>query len=445
MVDMDVSMDTRAFPGATHLSGAAVPRHWYNPIAALSLAVPPPLDVASDRLVTHEDFAWLWPSECLKIELRLGSYGKDATVPVPEAVHEFYRRYRATPLVRAHGLERYLRTTAEIYYKREDQNPGGSHKFNTALAQACYAAKERVSTLVTDTGAGQWGTALALACRQFGLNCVVFMVRKSFDEKPYRRHLMELLGARVISSPSTETDVGNKVLAEDARSTGSLGIGMSEAIEFVRNHGESRLALGCMSYYACMHQTVIGIETAEQLRRIDRKPDVLIGCVGGGSNFVGFISPFIEARLRGAQIDLIAVEPEDVPCLSRGVYRYDFADFNGQTPRIAMYTLGHRFQPPPVHAGGLRYHGKTPTLSYLVKEKIVMPRAYSQRSVFEAGRLFLACEGVLPAPESSHAVLAAIDEAERATAEHCRRVIVFCLSGHGYLDLAGYKDVLGLP
>jgi tryptophan synthase beta chain len=437
-------MDTHACSDLVPLSAVGVPRHWYNPIAALSLAVPPALAAGSDRLITHDDFAWLWPSECMNIELRIGAYGREAVIPVPEAVHEFYRRYRATPLVRARGLERHLRTPAEIYYKREDQNPGGSHKFNTALAQAYYAHQQGVPTLVTDTGAGQWGTALALACRQFGMNCTVFMVRKSFEEKPYRRHLMELLGARVISSPSTETEVGRSVLAEDSQSTGSLGIGMSEAIEFVREHSESRLALGCMSYYACMHQTVIGLETAEQLRLIDRKPDVMIGCVGGGSNFVGFISPFLGAKLAGASIDFLAVEPDDVPCLTSGEYRYDFADFNEQTPRVPMYTLGHRFQPPAVHSGGLRYHGKTPTLSFLVKSKIVTPRAYSQRSVFEAGRLFLECEGVLPAPESAHAVLAAVKEATRATAEGCRRIIVFCLSGHGYLDLAGYKDVLGL-
>jgi tryptophan synthase beta chain len=437
-------METAALSDPIPSSQVAVPTHWYNPIAALSLAVPPALTATSDRPVTYEDFAWLWPSECMKIELRLGAYGTDATVPVPDAVGERYRRYRTTPLIRARGLERFLRSTAEIYYKREDQNPGGSHKFNTALAQAYYAHQQGVPTLVTDTGAGQWGTALALACRQFGLNCVVFMVRKSFDEKPYRRHLMELLGARVISSPSDTTAVGRSVLADDARATGSLGIGMSEAIEFVREHPECRLALGCMSYYACLHQTVIGLETAEQLRRLDRSPDVMIGCVGGGSNFVGFIAPFIEARLRGAALDLIAVEPEDVPCLTSGEYRYDFADFDEQTPRLPMYTLGHRFQPPPVHSGGLRYHGKTPTLSYLVKHKIVTPRAYSQRAVFEAGQLFLEHEGVLPAPESAHAVLAALDEARSATTEGRRRVIVFCLSGHGYFDLAGYKDVLGL-
>lgn len=437
-------MNTQATSDRLPLSEVTVPTHWYNPIAALSLPIPPALAAGSDRPITHEDFAWLWPSECLNIELRLGAYGKAATIPVPEAVHKFYRRYRATPLIRARGLEHHLQTPAEIYYKREDQNPGGSHKFNTAIAQAYYAHQQGVTTLVTDTGAGQWGTALALACRQFGLNCVVFMVRKSFDEKPYRRHLMELLGARVISSPSSQTEVGRAVLADDSEATGSLGIGMSEAIEFVREDPDSRLALGCMSYYACMHQTVIGLETAEQLRTMDRRPDVMIGCVGGGSNFVGFISPFIADRLRGTSIDFIAVEPEDVPCLTSGEYRYDFADFNEQTPRIPMYTLGHRFQPPAVHSGGLRYHGKTPTLSYLVKSKIVTPYAYSQRSVFKAGRLFLECEGVLPAPESAHAVLAAVKEATRAKVEGARRIIVFCLSGHGYLDLAGYKDVLGL-
>jgi len=432
---------------ATNISAAPserveVPTRWINAALDVPFELQPPLAPTEDRPVVVEDFEWLWPRECLEIELRQGVYGEEREIPIPPDVLDGYKSYRPTPLFRARRLERALNTPAELWFKREDQNPGGSHKLNTALAQAKYAADQGIRTLVTDTGAGQWGTALAFACQRFGLDCVVFMVRKSFDEKPYRRYLMEMLGATVHSSPSELTEVGRRVRKEDPDSTGSLGMGMSEAIELVRTTEDHRLALGCMSYYAVMHQTVIGVETAQQIALAGRQPDVLIGCVGGGSNLMGFAGPYIASLAKTGKPRIVAAEPASVPCLTSGDFRYDWADYNRTTPRIAMYSLGSDFQPPPIHSGGLRYHGKTPLLSALVHEGFIEARPLDQRAVFEAGQLFFRTEGILPAPESAHAVLAAIDEARAAAEAEEERVIVSCLSGHGYLDLAGYADVL---
>jgi tryptophan synthase beta chain len=420
------------------LSEDEVPQRWYNLVVDLPYDIDPPLHSTEDRPALTEDYDWLWPTECLKIEFLQGRYATDPWIEVPDPVLRTYRRYRPSTLVRAKGLEEYLDTPHQIFYKREDLNPGGSHKFNTALAQAYYAAQDGVETLVTDTGAGQWGTALALACAAFGIKLKVFMVRKSFDEKPYRRNLMRMLGAEVVSSPSRTTRTGRGVLDKDADSPGSLGIGMAEAIELVRHEPSHRLALGCMSYYAAMHQTVIGLETQAQLAQAGVGADVLVGCVGGGSNFTGFVAPFVTGDDRPL---CIAAEPASVPTLTTGEFRYDWADYERQTPRIPMYTLGSDFVPPPIHSGGLRYHGKTPILSSLVKHGLITPRSFEQQEVFEAGRLFLRTEGVLPAPESSHAILAAIDEAKQGGKP---RTIVICLSGHGYLDLQGYADVLDL-
>jgi tryptophan synthase beta chain len=434
-------VDAGREPHKFFLSEDELPNRWYNLAVDLPYEMEPHLHPQESRPAETHDFDWLWPTECLRIELLQGRYRTDSWIDVPEPVLERYARYRPSVLVRARGLERHLDTPHRIFYKREDLNPGGSHKFNTALAQAYYAAQDGVRTLVTDTGAGQWGTALALACAAFGLELKVFMVRKSYEEKPYRRNMMRLLGAEVISSPSTLTATGRKVLAEDAESPGSLGIGMAEAIELVRDEPSHRLALGCMSYYAALHQTVIGLETRAQLEKADVSPDVLVGCVGGGSNFTGFVAPFVT----GPKPPLcVAAEPAAVPTLTQGEFRYDWADFGRQTPRIPMYTLGSDFVPPPIHSGGLRYHGKTPILSSLVKHGLITPRAYEQDEVFAAGRLFLRTEGVLPAPESSHAVLAAIKEATDASQGTRPRDIVVCLSGHGYLDLQGYSDVLSL-
>jgi len=424
--------------GETH-----VPSQWYNLAADVPYDFPKPLHPTLDRFVEISDFDWLYPTECLKIELGEGDYGTSPWIDVPDRVLEEYRKYRPTPLFRAHGLEKYLDTPAEIYIKREDLNPGGSHKLNTALPQAYYGFKDDCTTLVTDTGAGQWGSALSMACDVFGLKTVVFMIRKSYQEKPYRRYLMRLLDAEVISSPSDRTETGRSFL-HDPDNTGSLGIGMSEAIELVKTSESHRLALGCMSYYAVLHQTVIGLETKEQLEALDRAPDTMIGCVGGGSNFTGFIGPFVRDKLDGKPIDFIAVEPEAIPCLTAGTYRYDWADYTGLTPRVKMYTLGNKFVPPAIHSGGLRYHGKTPLLSSLVHHGVVRAASYPQEEIFKAGPLFLKTERILPAPESSHAIFAAIQEAKTAKEEGRKKVIVVCLSGHGYLDLQGYASVFGL-
>jgi tryptophan synthase beta chain len=423
------------------LDESVLPRSWYNIAVDLPYKIEPHLHPTEDRPAVEADFDWLWPTECLRIELLKGRYATDSQIEIPQPIFDAYARYRPSPLVRASGLEQYLDTPHRIFYKREDLNPGGSHKFNTALVQAYYAAQDGVETLVTDTGAGQWGTALALACATFGLKLKVFMVRKSFDEKPYRRNLMRMLGAEVISSPSTATEVGRDVLADDPTSPGSLGIGMAEAIELVRADPTHRLALGCMSYYAALHQTVIGLETKRQLEIVGLEPDVLVGCVGGGSNFTGFVAPFVTESQRPL---CVAAEPAAVPTLTKGEFRYDWADSNGQTPRIPMYTLGNDFVPPPIHSGGLRYHGKTPILSSLVQHGLITARAFDQQEVFTAGQTFLRTEGVLPAPESAHAILAAIDEVRNTPAGTAPRTIVICLSGHGYLDLQGYADVLDL-
>lgn len=429
------------------LSESQLPQSWYNIVADLPFDLPKPLHPVEDRAVEIEDFDWLWPRECLRIELQKEEYGTDAWIDIPKFISDVYRRYRPSPLVRARSLETYLGTSAEIYFKREDLNPAGSHKFNTALVQAYYATQEEdsnIHSMVTDTGAGQWGAALAMACETLGLACNVFMIRKSYDEKPYRRYMMRMAGAEVYSSPSELTATGRQVLKDDPDNSGSLGIGMSEAIEFVREDPSRRLALGCMSYYAVLHQSIIGLETKLQLEQIDRSPDLMVGCVGGGSNFTGFIAPFVRDKIEGSPIEFRAIEPESIPTLSEGEYRYDWADFSELTPRILMYTLGHRFVPPPVHSGGLRYHGKTPVLSALVKHGVVGTKTYSQKDVFDAGRVFLKTEGVLAAPESAHAVLGAIDVARAESGTRRRQVIVLCLSGHGYLDLKGFSDVLDL-
>ncbi|ODS23393.1 TrpB-like pyridoxal-phosphate dependent enzyme [Candidatus Endobugula sertula] len=427
-----------------YLSEKDVPTHWFNLIPELPFEIPKPIHNQTELEVKSSDFDWMYAAECLKIELQEGRYGTDSRIEIPQPIYKEHVKYRSTPLVRAHGLERHLDFSGEIYYKREDLNPGGSHKYNTALAQAYYGHIEGTDTLVTDTGAGQWGAALSLAGKHFDMKTIVFMIKKSFDEKPYRRYLMKLLDAEVISSPSTKTTVGQEVLKTNPDNTGSLGIGMSEAIELVRNNNTYKLALGCMSYFAVLHQTVIGLELKRQLEMWDVVPDSLIGCIGGGSNFMGFTAPFVKDKLDGQPIDLIAAESKNVPCMTKGKYAYDWADYNKLTPKIKMYTLGHDFIPPAIHSGGLRYHGKTPVLSALVHHDLVEPRAFVEKDVLEACRLFFQTEHVLPAPESGHAILATIQEALAAKSKNQAKKIVFCLSGHGYLDLQGYANHAGL-
>ena len=386
--------------------------------------------------VAPEDLMRIFTREGVRQEMCL-----DEKVAIPEEVREAYLRLgRPTPLYRARRLERYLKTKAKIYYKREDVNPCGSHKPNTAVAQAYYASKEGVEKLATETGAGQWGTALSYACMLFGLECEVFMTRGSYDSKPYRRTMIELFGGTVHPSPSTITESGRRFLKEMPEHPGSLGVAISEAIEVTLRSEKTRYSLGSVLNHVLLHQTVIGEETMLQFRQIDATPDLMIGCIGGGSNFAGFCYPFVRDRLQGKnEVDFLAVEPTAVPSTTRGEYRYDYGDTAELTPLIEMYTLGHKFIPPPIHAAGLRYHGKAPSLSLLIHEGVVSSVAYGQDEVFEAAKMFVRTEGIVPAPETAHAIKAVIDEARKCREE---RIIAFNFSGHGLLDLGGYEQFL---
>lgn len=417
-----------------------LPTHFYNIVADLP-DLPPPIHPETKEPLGPKDFYPLFSKECVDQE-----FSKERYVKIPSEVRDLYLRIgRPTPLYRARRLEEYLRTPARIYYKREDVTPTGSHKLNTALMQAYCAYKEGLEYLTTETGAGQWGSALSYATSMVGLKALVFMVRISYQHKPYRKFVMKLYGADVVPSPSDRTEIGRKYLKEDPNHPGSLGIAISEAIEAAMKDEKAKYSLGSVLNHVLLHQTVIGLEAKKQMDLAGERPDVLIGCVGGGSNFAGFSFPFIEDILKGKEeYDVLAVEPKACPSMTEGEYRYDFGDSAGITPLIKMYTLGHDFIPPPIHAGGLRYHGAAPTVSLLKSKGIVRSVAYPQEEVFEAGRIFARTEGIIPAPETAHAVKAAIDEALKAKEEGKEKVIVFNFSGHGLLDLKGYEDVLGL-
>lgn len=399
----------------------------------------PPLNPATKKPAGPDDLARIFPMELIKQEVSL-----EKSVAIPEEVREIYKLYRATPLIRAKRLEKFLDTPAHIYFKYEGASPVGSHKLNTALAQAYYNKREGVQTLITETGAGQWGSALSLACNFFGLNCEVFMVKISFAQKPYRKIIMNLFGAKVHASPSSMTKFGQKVLEADPNSPGSLGIAISEALEQVVSRQGAKYSLGSVLNHVLLHQTVIGQEAKLQMEKAGEKPDVVIGCCGGGSNFAGIAFPFLAEELRKnkRRIKYIGVEPASCPSLTRGEYRYDFGDTAQMTPLLKMKTLGCDFIPQSIHAGGLRYHGMAPLISFLHEEKFIVARAYEQLAVFQAGQDFARTEGIIPAPESSHAVKAAIDEALQCRAEGKKKAILFNLSGHGLLDLKGYEDFL---
>jgi tryptophan synthase beta chain len=405
----------------------------------------PPPHTAADQNSTLADLESIYSLECARIELLDGPYGTDRAIAIPDPVLDRYRIYRPTPLFRALEFERRLDYHGKIFFKREDLSPSGSHKPNTAIPQAYYAAEQGLKELITDTGAGQWGSALAWACHIAGVACTVFMTRGSFETKPYRPFLMALSGATVHASPDERTDRGRALLLADPRHQGSLGIGMAEAVTLVRARPEARLALGCMSYYAALHQTIVGQELAKQLELAEAQPDVLIGCVGGGTNLLGFAAPWLAAALEtGPGPEVVAAESANVPALTCGDYRYDFADAFGLTPKILMYTLGHEFLPPKMHSAGLRYHGKSPLLSLLVRNGHVRATAITQVDAMSACRLFFEAEGILPAPETGHAIAAVIHEVARARQEDRKKTIVFCLSGTGYLDLGSFADELGL-
>jgi tryptophan synthase beta chain len=420
------------------LSDDRIPTHWYNIAADLPTPPPPPLHPATHQPIGPEALAPLFPMELIKQEVSTERY-----IEIPEEVRRIYSIWRPSPLIRATFLEQALQTPAHIYYKYEGVSPSGSHKPNTAVAQAYYNKQEGVKRIATETGAGQWGSSLAFACQIFGLECKVYMVRVSYNQKPYRRSLMQVWGGTVVPSPSHDTEAGRKILAEDPENSGSLGIAISEAVEDAAMREDTKYSLGSVLNHVLLHQTVIGQEAIAQMEMAGEYPDVVIGCAGGGSNAAGLIFPFMKDRLAGkTSTRFLAVEPASCPSLTKGEYRYDFGDTAGLTPLMKMYTLGHTFMPPGIHAGGLRYHAMAPLICHLYDQGYIEARAYPQNACFEAATLFARTEGIVPAPESSHAIRAAIDEAIQAREEGRSRVILFNLSGHGLLDLQAYDDYL---
>ena len=420
-----------------NLSQKEMPRKWYNLLADLPWDLPPVLHPATNKPVSEDDLAPVFARELIRQE-----FTKERWIEIPEPVLEVYSGWRPTPLRRAIALEKALNTPARIYFKDESVSPTGSHKPNTAVAQAYYNRREGVKRVTTETGAGQWGSAMAFASNKFDLECRVFMVKVSYEQKPYRKVMMRIWGADVVPSPSDQTESGRKILEADPGSPGSLGIAISEAVELAVQDPDTRYVLGSVLNHVLLHQSIIGLELDRQLAMIGEKPDVLIGCVGGGSNFGGFVYPFIPKKLNGEEIEFIAVEPKACPTLTEGQYKYDFGDTAGLTPLLKMFTLGYDFVPSPIHAGGLRYHGMAPVVSLLVEKGIVSARAYDQREVFESAVLFAKAEGIVPAPESAHAVKCAIDEAIACREEGKEKVIVFALSGHGLFDLSAYERFL---
>lgn len=418
------------------LPESAIPTHWVNLLPDLPGEPLPPLHPGTKEPAGPDDLTPIFPMELIGQEVSM-----ETEVEIPDAVREAYKLWRPTPLYRARRLEKALDTPARIYYKYEGVSPAGSHKPNSAVAQA-YANKQAgIDRLSTETGAGQWGSSLALACSLFGLECTVYMVGASYDQKPYRRAMMEAWGATVIRSPSDTTDAGR---SQASHPTGSLGIAISEAVEVAGKDPETNYALGSVLNHVCLHQTVIGQEALEQMGMAGDEPDVVIGCVGGGSNFAGLTFPFVRRVLRGeATTRFVAAEPAACPTLTRGVYRYDFGDTVGLTPLMPMYTLGHDFVPPPMHAGGLRYHGDSPMVCGLVKAGIVEARAYRQNETFAAALQFARTEAILPAPEAAHAIRATVQEAEGAKQAGEARVILLGLSGHGHFDMSAYDAYLG--
>ena len=420
------------------LDESRIPRAWYNIAADLPFAPFPVLHPGTGQPIGPADLAPLFPMALIGQEV-----STEREIEIPEPVRQAYALYRPSPLYRAHRLERVLQTPAHIYYQNEGVSPAGSHKPNTALAQAFFNKEEGVKRLATETGAGQWGTALAFAGAAFGLEVKVYMVRVSYDQKPYRRVLMEVYGAEVVASPSLTTNYGRKVLGENPDSPGSLGIAISEAVEDAATRDDTKYSLGSVLNHVLLHQTVIGQEAIEQMALAGERPDVIIGCAGGGSNFAGLTFPFIGQKLRGeADYRVIAVEPEAAPSMTRGRYAYDFGDTGQLTPLVKMYTLGHDFVPDPIHAGGLRYHGMSPLVSLLKEHEVIEARAVHQRATFEAGVTFARAEGILPAPEPTHAIKVAIDEAIAAREAGQPKVILFNLCGHGHFDLSAYERYL---
>lgn len=419
------------------LADNEIPKQWYNIQADLQTPMSPPLHPGTGKPVKPEDLAPVFPMNLIEQEM-----STERWIDIPDEVIEKYLIWRPTPLCRARNFEKLLNAPVKIYYKNEGVSPPGSHKPNTAVAQAYYNKAFGIKRISTETGAGQWGCAIGMACQMFGLECRVFMVRVSYDQKPYRRLMMSTWGAECIPSPSNRTQAGRNILAGNPASPGSLGIAISEAIEDAVGDENARYSLGSVLNHVLLHQTIIGLEAHKQLEKIGEYPDVVMGCAGGGSNFAGIALPFVRDRIHGKKISIVAAEPTSCPTLTRGPFAYDFGDTAMTTPLLAMHTLGHDFLPEPIHAGGLRYHGMAPIVSHLVKEHIVEARAYNQIETFSAGVKWARAEGFIPAPETNHVIAAVIQEAERAREEGKEKVILFNWSGHGIIDLPAYDAFL---
>ena len=430
--------ETRAGTGTQTkflLQESELPRRWYNIRSDMPTAPQPVLHPGTGQPVGPDDLKPLFPMELIGQEV-----SEEAEIAIPEEVLDIYRLWRPTPLYRAHRLEAAIGTRSRIFYKYEGVSPAGSHKPNTAVAQAFYNQQDGCKRLSTETGAGQWGSALAFACSQFGLECKVYMVRISYDQKPFRRSLIQAWGAEIVASPSEDTQSGRAILEEHPDSPGSLGIAISEAVEDAAGRDDTAYSLGSVLNHVLLHQTVIGQEALAQMELAEAFPDVVIGCVGGGSNFAGLAFPFLREKIAGREIDVLACEPAACPTLTRGLFAYDFGDTAKLTPLVPMHTLGHDFIPAPIHAGGLRYHGVAPLISQLVLDGLIRAEAYLQNDVFASAVLFAGSEGILPAPEASHAIHGALQVAKAADEAGEERTILFNLSGHGHFDMAAYDN-----
>ena len=419
------------------LDEAEIPRQWYNIQADMPNKLEPALHPVTKQPLQLEDLLPIFPEELIKQEV-----SQERWIDIPEEVVDKYKIWRPTPLIRAYELERALDTPAKIYYKYEGASPAGSHKANTSIPQAYYNKAAGIKRLATETGAGQWGSALSLACSFYDMECTVYMVGISYQQKPYRRSFMQIYGAEVIPSPSNRTQAGRDMLIKDPNSLGSLGLAISEAVEDAASRSDTNYALGSVLNHVILHQSVIGLEAKKQLEKVGEYPDVVIGCCGGGSNFAGIAFPFIRDKFSGKNVKAVAVEPTACPTLTRGVFAYDYGDLGKLTPITKMYTLGHNFMPSGIHAGGLRYHGESPLVSQLYKDGFIEAQAYNQKDIFEAASLFAKTEGIIPAPESSHAIKSAIVEALTAKEEGRSNTILFCLSGHGHFDMFAYDNYM---
>ncbi|MCB2228627.1 MAG: TrpB-like pyridoxal phosphate-dependent enzyme [Desulfarculaceae bacterium] len=414
-----------------------MPKRWYNVQADLPTPLAPPFHPATMEIATPEQMNVIFPMALLEQEMSPAPF-----FDIPEEVMQVLALWRPTPLMRARNLEKALDTPAKIYFKNESVSPAGSHKPNTAVPQAYYNKKEGIKRIATETGAGQWGSAMSLACQMFGLDCRVYMVRVSYNQKPYRKSMINTWGAEIFASPSDQTESGRAALAQNPDHPGSLGLAISEAVEDAVSHDDTNYSLGSVLNHVCLHQTVIGEEAIRQMKKIGEKPDVVIGCIGGGSNFAGLAFPYVREKIGGMDVRILAVEPASCPTVTKGIYAYDYGDMAHLAPIVMMHTLGHTFVPPGIHAGGLRYHGMSPLVSRLKEDELIEAIAVPQLECFEAGLMFARSEGIIPAPESTHAIRAAVIEALQAKEEGKEKTILFNLSGHGHFDMSAYDAFL---